>query len=249
MAPIRLLVVEDEEIARRRLVRLLRSIDGVEIVAQCENAVDAIKRVAQGGVDLLLLDVQMPGLSGLDAIELLPAERPYVIFCTAHAEHAVRAFDVGAIDYLVKPIDAERLEKAVERARGTIVLRRSRGESGEVRSNVEPPRIERLAIPTRQGIVLLDPSEISHAIVDGELVTIHAGAAHYVTDFSLQMLLEKLPSGCFERVHRKALLNMAHVARLEPNEAGGLVAWTLRGDSVDISRQSARSLRKRLGLR
>jgi two-component system LytT family response regulator len=247
----RVVIADDEEIARRRMHRLLQGIASVEVVGTCKDGTEVLKRVAEGGIDVVLLDIQMPGLTGLEAMALLPEGGPYVIFCTAHAEHAVHAFDVGAVDYLLKPIEAERLAKALDRARSRDVRERFHREAKHHRATREgsgAAPLSRLAVPTKQGIVLLDPNEISHAILSEELVTLYVGASTYLTDDSLQSLEARL-GGAFERVHRRALLNLDHVARLEPCPTGGYVARTRRGDAVEVSRQAARSLRRRLGLR
>jgi two-component system LytT family response regulator len=246
--PLRVLVADDEEVARRRLVRLLAMIPDTVVVGECRDGGEVLRHAGETSIDVLLLDIQMPGLSGLEAFAMLPPPAPYVIFCTAHAEHAVQAFDVGAVDYLLKPIEAARLGKALERARSQEAVRRFRAEAQRLRAQA-PPALERLAIPTRDGIVLVDPREISHAVLEGELVTIHAAGATYLSDLSLQQLEERLPPAAFVRVHRRALVNLAQVARLEPNEVGGFVARTARGHAVEVSRQAARALRKRLGLR
>ncbi|HEX8706029.1 MAG TPA: LytTR family DNA-binding domain-containing protein, partial [Myxococcaceae bacterium] len=109
--------------------------------------------------------------------------------------------------------------------------------------------LTRLPIPTRQGIVLVDPDTISHASLEGELVTVFTTQGDFLTDFTLQELADKLPVEGFHRVHRRALLNLAQVARLEPLETGGYIARTTRGHAVEVSRQSARELRRMLGLR
>ncbi|MFP2907472.1 LytTR family DNA-binding domain-containing protein [Pyxidicoccus sp. 3LFB2] len=109
--------------------------------------------------------------------------------------------------------------------------------------------LARLPIPTRQGIVLVDPDTISHAALEDELVTVFTGQGDFLTDFTLNELAEKLPAERFHRVHRRALLNLSHVTRLEPLETGGYLARTARGHSVEVSRQSARELRRMLGLR
>jgi two-component system LytT family response regulator len=151
----------------------------------------------------------------------------------------VQAFDGGAVDYVLKPVEAARLAKALERAR-----------SRELRASAAPPvALSRLPVSTRQGIVLIDPAHITHASLEGELVTLFTLQGELLNDASLQELEGKLPKDKFERVHRRALLNMEHVTRLEPVETGGYVARTTRGHAVEISRQSARALRKRLGLR
>ncbi len=246
---LRVLVADDEELARTRLRRLLALLPDVEVCGECRDGAEVLARVHVGDVDVVLLDIQMPGLTGLEAITLLPEDGPYVIFCTAHAEHALAAFDTGAVDYLLKPVEAPRLGKAIERARSREAVRRFHDQARQVRRAVNSGGAQRLAIPTREGIVLVDPRDISHAVLEGELVTIFTGRGDHLTDFSLQELQDKLPAGAFERVHRKALLNLEQVIRLEPCDTGGMVARTARGHAVEISRQSARALRRRLGLR
>ncbi|HEY0706254.1 MAG TPA: LytTR family DNA-binding domain-containing protein [Polyangia bacterium] len=252
--PLRVLVVDDEATARRRLLRLLEAMPDVRLAGECADADEALDRVRTGGIDLVLLDIQMPGLSGLDALALWPPDGPLVIFCTAHAEHAVAAFDVGAIDYLLKPIDAARLRKALDRAREADVRQRFRAETERHRRPPDPttdnPGLPaRLPLETRQGIVLLAPAEISHAQLDGALVTVHTTRGPFLCDLSLQDLETSLAPHGFVRVHRRALLNLARVVRLEPEETGGFLARTDDGHAVEVSRQSARDLRKRLGIR
>jgi two-component system LytT family response regulator len=238
--PLRVLVADDELMARKRLLRLLAALPDVEVCGECKTGSEVLQRIRAGGVDVVLLDINMPELSGMEALQLLPPDRPHVVFCTAYAEHAVDAFAEGAVDYLLKPIEAARLQKALDRARTR--------QAGQ-RTPAVPPAAERLAVPTRQGIVLLPVREISHAELGGdELVTIYAASGPLLTDFSLQDLEKKLPA-CFERVHRRVLLNLDHVARLDPLETGGFVAQTTFGQSVVVSRQAARNLRARFGLR
>ncbi len=248
MSALRVLVADDEQLARRRLVRLLSAMPDVELAGECEDGEKALARIRQGGVDVVLLDIQMPGLSGLEAMELLPEDAPYVIFCTAHPDHAVSAFDAGAVDYLLKPIEPGRLQKALARAQERDAQHRFR-EEVERRKKGGNGALNKLAIPTRQGIALIDPAQVSHATLEGELVTVFTSQGDFLTDFTLQELQDRLPEGRFERVHRRALLNLDHVVRLEPCETGGFTARTARGHSVDVSRQSARELRRRLGLR
>lgn len=247
---LQVLIADDEEIARKRLARLVKLLPDTAVCGECRDGEQVLERVRAGGVDVILLDVRMPGLSGMEALELLPAGGPYVIFCTAHSEHAVRAFDVGAVDYLLKPIEAARLAKALERARSRDAVKRFHAEVRAQRDRGRPrPELARLAVPTRDGIVLIDPEVISHAVLDGELVTVYTAHGKYLTDFALQDLHDKLPAGKFERVHRRALLNLEAVARLAPNGVGGFTAHTHRGDTVEVSRAAARQLRRKLGLR
>jgi len=248
--PLRVLVADDEAIARKRLLRLLAAMPDVAVAGECADAHEVLERVRAGGIDVVLLDIQMPELSGLEALQLFPADGPVVIFCTAHTAHAVAAFDVGAIDYLLKPIEAARLRKALDRARDRDARRRYTDELARFKNRGEHDKpLDRLALPTRQGIVLLDPTDVSHAELDGELVTVHTADAQYLSALSLQELESRLPTDRFSRVHRRALVNLEHVVRLEPNEVGGYTARTRNGRAVEISRQAARELRKRLGLR
>jgi two-component system, LytTR family, response regulator len=227
---LRVVVADDEDVARARLKRLLGDLDGVAVVGECARGDEVRAAVRAGAADVLLLDIEMPGLSGLEALHLLPEPRPWVIFCTAHAEHALGAFEVGAVDYLMKPVAAPRLAIAIDRAR---------------RAALGPAR---LPIETHEGVLLLDPAEISHAELDGALVTIHVNGRQVLTDQSLAALEERLPRASFFRVHRRALLNLDHVAALAPTPSGGYVARTRAGGLVEVSRKAARELRRKLGI-
>ena len=169
-----------------------------------------------------------------------------MIFCTAHAEHAVEAFDGGALDYLLKPISAPRLEKALARARSREQQARFQDILGRLRLERATP--DRLAIPGQQGIQLLDPTTVSHALLEGELVTLVTDTGKLFTDLSLQELEGRLPRDRFVRVHRKAIVNLHQVTRLEPADTGGFYAVMRQGARVEVSRQAARELKRRLGI-
>jgi DNA-binding LytR/AlgR family response regulator len=237
---LQVLIADDELLARRRLARLLAELPAVTLVGECSSGQELLATLARGehDVDLVLLDIHMPGLTGLEAGALLPEDGPYIIFTTAHEEHALAAFDLGAVDYLLKPIDAVRLGKALLRARRRL----------GAQASAPAAELVRLPVSTRQGIRLLDPRELSHATFDGELVTLHTRGGPLLTDFSLQDLEERLPAGVFERVHRRALSNLEQLACLDPLETGGYTARMQDGGLVPISRQAARRLRRRLGL-
>lgn len=243
MTALRVLIADDEQLARARLTRLLRAIEDITLVGEAKDGEEVLAVARAGGADVVLLDVQMPKLTGVEAMALWPADGPLVVFCTAHAEHAVKAFEVDAVDYLLKPVEPDRLKKALDKAR----LRSTRETfTAAVKRHQAIPR---LPVQTRQGLVLLDPALVTHAVLDGELVTVHTRDASFLTDYSLNELEQRLPAGRFERVHRRAVLNLEAVARLEPLETGGYLARTVTGHSVEVSRQAARELRKRLGLR
>jgi two-component system, LytTR family, response regulator len=244
--PLRIVVCDDELMARKRVLRLLGELQGIDSVSECESGEQVLERLRGEDVDVAILDINMPGMSGIETVMAMPEERPYVIFLTAHPEHAVKAFDVGAVDYVLKPVDDARLAKALERARGFLDQGPTASGDGD---RAAKGATDKLAIATHDGAALVRPSEITHATFDGALVTVHTSARAILTDDTLQDLEAKLGTGPFERVHRRALLNLDHVERLESVDSGGYVAVLSTGKRVDVSRQSARRLRRRLGLR
>ena len=244
--PLRVLICDDELMARKRVLRLLGELPDVEKTIECESGEEVLARLGEEEVDVALLDINMPGLSGLETVMQMPEDRPYVVFLTAHPEHAVKAFDVGAVDYVLKPIDDARLAKALDRARQFL----DHGHGGAAGDAGAPARkLEKLAIATHGGAALVSPADVTHATFDGALVTVHTAARTILTDDTLHDLESKLPQGPFERVHRRAIVNLDHVDRLESVDSGGYVACLSTGKRVDVSRQSARRLRRRLGLR
>lgn len=238
---LRVLVADDEAIARRRVVRLLAAFPHVTVVAECTNGSEVLAHLAasQPLPDILLLDIRMPELSGLEACALLPEDAPYIIFVTAHSEHALEAFEVGAEDYLLKPIEAASLERALRRASARLAPPAS--------SATEP--LPRIPVQTARGIVLVDPAQLSSALLDGELTTLHTSRGTILSDLSLKQLLDLLPDARFWRVHRKALINLDRVERLESLDSGGYSAHMADGSTVPVSRQAGRRLRRTLGTR
>lgn len=243
--PLRVLVCDDELMARKRVLRLLGELAGIEATFECESGQQVLDRLREDDVDVVILDISMPGMSGIETVMAMPEERPYVVFLTAHPDHAVQAFEVGAVDYVLKPVDDARLAKAIDRARQFLDQgppKRDESAAG--------PKLTKLAIATHDGAALVSPADVTHATFDGTLVTVHTLTRTILTDDTLQDLETKLSAtGTFERVHRRAILNLDHVERLESVDTGGYVACLATSKRVDVSRQSARKLRRRLGLR
>jgi len=239
---LRVLVADDEMIARRRLIRLLGDIGDVEVAAEAEDGAEALRLVAEGEFDIVFLDLHMPLVDGWTALRLLPRGGPQVIFVTAHPDRAVASFDAEVADYVLKPVEAERLGRAVARARARCEAEKP------APARAPQSRSPRVALETAKGVLLLSPDEITHAIVEGESVEIHGDRGVLFTDLRLADLEKKLPDPPFERVHRRSLLNLDRVVRLEPLASGGYLAHTELGGVVDVSRKSARLLRKRFGL-
>lgn len=226
----RIVVADDEALARARLRRLVEALPGSEVVAECGDGAEVLAAVEAHDPDVVLLDIHMPGLSGLEALKLL-GDGPAVILCTAHAEHALEAFDGGAVDYVLKPVDPARLKTALDR----VARRRAPG----------PETHGRLPIGTARGIVLVDPETITHARIEGASVVVHCASGPLFTDVTLAELERRLPEGDFLRVHRRALVGVRHLERLEPLDTGGYLAHLAGGATVEVSRAAARDLRRR----
>ena len=238
MIPLRVLVADDEAMARKRMVRLASALPGVAVVGTAEDGQQVLDAIAEEPVDLVLLDIQMPGLTGLDASALMPADGPTVIFTTAHPEHALAAFDIGAADYLLKPVDAARLQRAIARVRERLA------------PTTAPGSLDRVALPTRRGVRLVAPADLLCAVFDGTALTVHLAPDERVfVDLSLSQLEARLPAPPFVRTHRRALVNLDQVDELEDQDSGGYLARLRGGRRVAVSRAVARTLRRRLGLR
>ncbi len=250
-ARLRILIADDEATARRRLIRLLGGIQGTDLVHICETGESALAMLRESEVDVAILDIRMPGLSGVDVAKLAATTGVSVVFQTAHAEHAVEAFELDAVDYVLKPVDAARLAASLEkvRARRALAPMPMPMPMSTSASAPTPGADARIAIASRGEVRLVDPREISHATLAHGLVTVHVGDEAILADASLSDLERDAPAGTFERVHRTALLALAHVIRLRPLDSGGYVAITRDGAEVPVGRKAARALRKRLGIR
>lgn len=224
----RVLVVEDEKLARDRVVRLLGTL-GVEVVAAIGSAEEALPLLHDEALDLVVLDIRMPGMHGDELAELV--EGPQVVFLTAHADHAVQAFAQGATDYLLKPVDRRRLELALERVRAKLAP-----------TEVLPAPAGKLALPGPRGIVLVAFDTLTACVIEGDGVVLR-GAREHFTELRLADLERRLPAR-FLRVHRRALLNLDHLERLEDLASGGYLAHLSDGTTVEVSRAAARRLRE-----
>jgi two-component system LytT family response regulator len=232
---LRVLIADDELMARKRLQRLLAAVPEVEVAGEATDGTEVLAFLREDdAVDVVLLDVHMPNLTGTETLALLGDGGPAVVFTTAHADHAVEAFDGGAADYLLKPIEPARLVKALDRVRERRAARPKVG-------------VKRIPVPTRKGLVLVDPADIGHAAIEGESVVLVTRKGRFYTDFRLADLEKRLPAS-FLRVHRQAVVNLDRVDRLEDVDSGGYLAVLDDGTKIAVSRQVARQLRRRWDL-
>jgi DNA-binding LytR/AlgR family response regulator len=217
---IRVLIVDDEELARARLTSLLGSFTDVECVGEAENGIEAVEKVKELEPNVVILDIQMPGMDGFQVIEALE-EVPLVIFATAYDEYAIKAFEVNSIDYLLKPVERERLFQAIERAKkllsGGPDLHR---EIERLASLVGAKGIERLPVIKGKRIVLVDHADVVWVGASDELVFVYTKDARYLANMTMGELEARLDPQVFFRVHRSSLVNLAHVAEIVPWFAG-----------------------------
>jgi len=240
-AALRVLVAEDEPYNRKRLVRLLNEA-GCQVVAELEDGPSVLEWLEKGGeVDALFLDIQMPGLTGLDVVEDLPRPFP-IVFVTAYAEHAVRAFEQAVVDYLLKPVTADRLEKTLQRLR-------AKGESqSAVDAAPKPSGPFRYPAKAGEGVIFLDLSRTTHFTFEDGIVWAHAGEKFRTIWKSLAEAEIALAGRGLIRGHRHLLLRPEAVMGVRPGEFGRLMARLAGGLELEISRGAAPVLKKRLGL-
>jgi DNA-binding LytR/AlgR family response regulator len=238
---LKVLVADDEPLARDELVYMLRRVGGVSSIEQAASAVEALALLQHTRYDVLFLDIRMPGMSGLEATEIvnrLP-QRPQVVFVTAFDEHAVAAFEVAATDYLVKPVSETRLRRAIERIAGRSLTAPSAGRV-----------VDKLPVEGEGHTILVRIDDIRIVHARGHNVLVRTFDAEYRSRSSLSELEEQLAEHRFLRVHRAYLVNPEHVAEVHPFFAG---AYLLRmhdkaRSDVPVSRALAPRVRQALGL-
>ncbi len=240
------IVVDDEEPARRVLCEYLAEHPDIEVVAECANGFEAVKAVAEFLPDLLFLDIQMPKLSGFEVLELLDHE-PAVIFSTAHDEHAVRAFEIHAVDYLLKPYGPERLAEALRRAQ----FRLAAAEREPVRALAKLGRIpgrpvERVLIRDEERIHVLPAERIDWIEARDDYVLVRADGVSHRKAETLADLEAELDPQRFVRVHRSYLLNVERLSRLELYAKDSRVAILRDGHRLPVSRAGYARLRELL---
>ena len=240
---LRVVVVDDEELARGVVREHLAAHPDVTVVAECANGLEAIEAVASHAPDLVFLDVQMPRLTGFETLELLEP-RPAVVFVTAYDRYAVRAFEVNAVDYLLKPFPRERFDAALEKARALVGSATGGPDpvalAASARPDGTPP--ERLAVRDGTRVTLLAVDAVEWARAEDDYVLIRAAGKGHLKHQTLADLERQLPAARFVRVHRSYIVNLARIASFED----GRVAVMSDGERVPVSRTGAARLRERL---
>jgi two-component system LytT family response regulator len=245
--PLRLVIVDDEPLARAVVREFLKAHPGVEVVAECGNGFDAVKAVTELSPDLVFLDVQMPKLDGFEVVELLGRSVP-VVFVTAYDQYALRAFEVYAVDYLLKPFSEERFAEALSRARARLQSREQPAELdalvGEARGRQAP--LERVLIRDGSQVHVIPVEKIDYVEAQDDYVCFKSEGKQYLKDQTMGALEALLDPARFVRIHRSYLLNIERIARVELYAKDSRVAILRDGTRLPVSRAGYVRLSKML---
>src|SRR3984885_6787143 len=236
---IRALVVDDEAWARRNLTVLLRRDPDIGSVVECESGLEAIEEIRTSKPDLVFLDVQMPGCGGFDVLELLGSDLPStIIFVTAYDEYALRAFEAGALDYLLKPFDDARFHRALDRAKDKLAHY----------TPLQPQRMERIVVKSRGEVLFLNVADIDWIEAGGYYACLHVGSETHILRRTLLELVRDLDESKFMRIHRSIIVNLNRIHGLELQDGGDYEVVLKSKVRLRLSRRFRKRLLDRLGV-
>ncbi len=260
---IRTVIVDDEPLALKLLKAKLSKLDNVEIIGECRNGREAIECVLEHSPDLLFLDIQMPGMNGLEVIQSIQGDLlPIVVFATAYEQYAIDAFNANAVDYILKPIDDERIKRAVERASQRLVLNKEEpikqallsaaqeiqnktiASSSNLDSQKEHPEdipetknnFSRVVVKDRDEIHILEQNQIQWIDAAGDYACIHSNGDTHIKRVTLKELVEELDPSMFKRVHRSTIVNLNAITKVLPRTKGEFFLQIGEHDKVKVSR-------------
>jgi len=264
---LRVLIADDEMLARQRLEDLLRQEGGVEIVGSADSGPAAVEAIRRLHPDLVFLDVQMPGLTGIEVVREIGAHAmPATIFVTAYDRYALDAFDVAAVDYLVKPFDDERFEQAFRRARRLVelaevgrlseqlrVLLHTQGSPGNASAPAaaapgRAPYLERIAVEMRGQVRVVPAESIDYITASGPYAEIHVGEKTYIIRERMQTLEERLDPNRFFRIHRSVIVRLERIEALLREPGGDYAVQLKSGARLSVSRNRVEPLEQWMGL-
>jgi two-component system LytT family response regulator len=247
---IRTCIVDDEPLARERLRSLLASEPDIELIGECENGSSAIPFIERHAPDLLFLDVQMPGKDGFAVLQALDANvPPAVVFVTAYDQYALQAFDVHALDYLLKPFSGTRFRRALQRVRVELQRESPRAEMNErllsfIQDLRQPKRPERLVLKTAGRVSFVRVDEIDWIEAEGNYVRLHIGSASHLLRETMKGMESKLDPDRFIRIHRSTIVNTDRIKELQPLFHGEYAVILRDGTRLTASRGPENKLRK-----
>ena len=252
-APIRALIADDEALARKFIRRMLKDDHDVEIVGECSNGKEAAEMIRTKNPDVVFLDVQMPEMDGFAVLEAIGAEQlPEIIFATAYEQYAIRAFELHALDYLLKPFDQARFKDAIKHAKERLRSERQNDGPRQIRALLEsiknkPQYVERLVIKAGGRITFLRTDEINWIEADDKYVHLHTGKVSPMVRQTLSAMETQLDPKKFRRVHRSAIVNIERIKELQPLFSGEYSILLQDGTKLTLSRNYKDKLFELLG--
>jgi two-component system, LytTR family, response regulator len=255
---LRVYLIDDEALAIRRLIRLLRSRGDTEIIGSTTDPATAVEFLKAEAIDVVFLDIQMPGMNGFELLGKLPAQ-PLVIFTTAYDQHALKAFEVNSIDYLLKPIAPDKLDRALRKVASlrdtgqTLELRlQLKSLAAQIASRSAPAEISLDRVPSRLGdrVVFIELGEITHFFSEDKVTYAATELKNYIVDYSLTELERKLSRRGFVRIHRASLINLSFVDELHRWFGGRMLVRMKdkRRTELSVARDQVQTLKRRLEL-
>jgi two-component system, LytTR family, response regulator len=242
---IRAVIVDDEELARQMLREFLAGHSEIEVVAECANGFEAVKAVTELKPDLMFLDIQMPKLNGFEVLELIGTDRA-IVFVTAYDEYALRAFDIHAVDYLLKPFNAERFETALERVRQR--LGGKLPSPTELSSSARPPAqfLERIVVRDGTRVTIIPVTKLDYAEAQDDYVALSSEGKKHLKQQTISSLETALDPARFLRIHRSYIVNLEKITKIEPYSKDNHVVVLTNGAQLPVSRSGYARLRSAL---
>jgi two-component system LytT family response regulator len=246
MNVIRAVIVDDEELARQVVHEMLLPHPEVEVVAECANGFDAVKAVAELSPDLLFLDVQMPKLDGFEVLELIGPDIA-VVFLTAYDQYALRAFEVHAVDYLLKPFDATRFDAALERAKERLGTKMPPPYDLAAAARAPSQFLERIVVRDGPKVDIIPCERLDYAEAQDDYVLLRSQGKNYLKQETISNLETSLDPAKFVRIHRSYIVNLERIAKIEPYTKDSRVAVLGDGTKLPVSRSGYARLKELLG--
>ncbi len=242
------IIIEDEQLARQRLKRLLNNYQEVEIIAEAENGLEGLELINHHQPDLIFLDIEMPILNGFEMLAKLGEHQPKVVFTTAYDQYAIKAFDEGSIDYLLKPIELERLDKTIHKLKQTNLAKPVLALD-DLLQQIKGKTVQKtLTVKLGDRILLIKIDDIIHIQAEEKYVFLYtADGKKHLTDYTLSTLEAKLPED-FIRIHRSDIINTNYINEIRKGFNGALIFVMNNQAKVSSSRSNSESLRNRFGI-
>jgi two-component system LytT family response regulator len=255
---IRTVIADDEELARRGLKALSQRCEDLELVCECSNGREAVEAIHRHRPDLVFLDIQMPGKTGFDVISAIAdAQRPHVVFVTAYDKFALRAFEVHALDYLLKPVNEERFDAALARVRQAMLhatdnafVQRVRQVAAELQVATSPSKgsaVDRLPIKINGRIVVTRVADIDWIEAEGDYVSVHVGGKSWLMRETIAAMELRLALSGFVRIHRSTLVNAERVKELRPEDKGEYIVVLADGAELKLTRHYRAAVERLVG--